>query len=63
MRVREFLQLWRGNFEILDDMDNVLCMHVIEPIYDELKYEIVQAAWFAYDKENNDHIMIIKVNL
>ena len=63
MRVRDFLQLWRGNFEILDKMDNVLCMHVIEPIYNELKYEIVQAAWFAYEKENNDHIMIIKVNI
>lgn len=63
MRVRDFLQLWRGNFEILDKMDNVLCMHVMEPIYNELKYEIVQAAWFAYEKENNDHIMIIKVNI
>lgn len=63
MRVREFLQLWRGNFEILDEMDNVLCMHVMEPIYNELKYEIVQAAWFAYEKENNDHIMVIKVNI
>ena len=63
MRVREFLQLWRGNFEILDEMDNVLCMHVMEPIYNELKYEIVQAAWFAYDKESNDHIMVIKVNV
>ena len=63
MTIREFLQLWRGNFEILDEMDNVLCMHVTEPIYNELKYEIVQAAWFAYEKENNDHIMVIKVNL
>ena len=63
MRVREFLQLWRGTFEILDEMDNSLCMHVMEPIYNELKYEIVQAAWLAYNKESNDHIMIIKVNV
>lgn len=63
MRVREFLQLWRGNFEILDEMDNILCMHVMEPIYNELKYEIVQAAWFAYDKDSNYHIMVIKVNV
>ena len=63
MRVREFLQLWRGNFEILDEMDNVLCMHVMDPIYNELKYEIVQAACFVYEKESNDHIMIIKVNV
>ena len=63
MRIREFLQLWRGNFEILDEKHNILCMHVMDPIYNELKYEIVQAAWFAYDKENNDHIMIIKVNV
>lgn len=63
MRVREFLQLWRGNFEILDERDNILCMHVMDPIYNELKYEIVQDAWFAYEKENNDHIMVIKVNV
>ena len=63
MRVREFLQLWRGNFEILDAKNNILCMHIMEPIYNELKYEIVQAAWFAYDKESNDHIMIIKVDV
>lgn len=61
MRVREFLQLWRGNFEIIDEMYNILCMHVTEPIYNELKYEIVQDAWFAYEKESTDHIMIIKV--
>ena len=63
MNIREFLQLWRGNFEILDAKNNVLCMHVMEPIYNELKYEIVQSAWFAYEKESNDHIMIIKVNV
>lgn len=63
MNVREFLQLWRGNFEILDEMDNVLCMNVTEPIYNALKYEIVQNAWFAYEKESNDHLMIIKVNV
>ena len=62
MRVREFLQLWRGNFEILDAKDNILCMHVVEPIYSELKYEIVQAAWFAYEKDSNDYIMVIKVD-
>lgn len=63
MRVREFLQLWRGNFEILDVKDNILCMHVMDSIYNELKYEIVQAAWFEYDKDSNDHIMVIKVNV
>ena len=63
MQVKEFLHLWSGNFEILDEMDTVLCMHVTEPTYNELKYEIVQAAWFAYEKESNDHIMIIKVNV
>ena len=63
MRVREFLQLWRGNFEILDEMYNVLCMHVMDPIYDKLKYEIVEDAWFAYEKESNDHIIVIKVNV
>ena len=63
MRVREFLQLWRGNFEILDAENTILCMHVMEPIYNELKYEIVQAAWFAYEKESNDHIMVIKVDV
>lgn len=63
MNIRAFLQLWRGNFEIIDQDNNIICMHVMEPIYNELKYEIVQAAWFSYEKESNDHIMIIKVNL
>lgn len=63
MRIRDFLQLWRGNFEIIDQDNNIICMHVMDPIYNELKYEIVQAAWFAYDKDSNDHIMVIKVNL
>ena len=63
MSIRDFLQLWRGNFEIIDAENNILCMHVMEPIYNELKYEIVQSAWFAYDKESNEHIMIIKVNV
>ena len=63
MSIRDFLQLWRGNFEIIDQGNNIICMHEMEPIYNELKYEIVQAAWFAYDKESNDYIMVIKVNV
>ena len=63
MSVRDFLQLWRGNFEIINQDTAIICMDMMDPMYESLKCKIIDLAWFLCDKENNDHIMIIKVDI
>ena len=62
MRVRDFLQLWRGNFEIIDREGEIICISVMDPNYNMLRYEKIQSAWFCFDGHSQDHIMVIRID-